>query len=76
MPAAPQFPPFVAFQKPNGLTVTFACSKPVPGNPAVTMVTATYTNAGAVPIADLVLQVRRAIASGWCVSDDTRPRYH
>jgi len=50
------FMPFVAFQK-SGLTVTFACVKPQLGNPALTMVTATYINNNPAPVTDFVLQV-------------------
>ena len=45
-----------AFQK-DGLTVTFACTKPDPvNNPAATTVTASYVNAGPAPVTGFTLQ--------------------
>lgn len=48
------FAPIVAWQK-NGITVNFAFTKN-PANPALTEITATYTNSTAAPINDFVFQ--------------------
>lgn len=53
--AAPAFPPITVFDK-DGVRVGFAFTK-TPGQPALTDITATFTNSGAVPVTGFSLQV-------------------
>ncbi|KAK9814370.1 hypothetical protein WJX72_004689 [[Myrmecia] bisecta] len=50
----PSFPITTVFEK-DGITVTFAFTKP-PGQPSVTDIEASYTNASAAPVTDFTLQ--------------------
>lgn len=60
-PAAPAFPSIPVFNT-DGITITFAFSKPA-GNPQVTDIEATFVNAGLAPVTDFSLQVRHHLRS-------------
>lgn len=44
--------------------MTFSFTKPQPANPAVTEITATTTNSGALDVTDFSLQVRACVVGG------------
>jgi hypothetical protein len=61
--AAPAFPPITVFDK-DGVRVGFAFTK-TPGQPALTDITATFTNSGAAPITGFSLQVCKRHPKFW-----------
>ena len=61
--AAPAFPPITVFDK-DGVRVGFAFTK-TPGQPALTDITATFTNSGAAPVTGFSLQVCKRHPKFW-----------